>query len=193
MEATKNIIVLAGPSGVGKSTLTHILLDYSDSFEFSISATTRPIRLGEKNGSDYYFFSEEEFKQRIENGDFLEWEEVYPGRYYGTLKTEVNRITGLGKIAVFDIDVLGAVNIKKQFPETSCTVFVKPESTEALKQRLASRGTENAEQIQTRIDRFEKELSYEDKFDMTLINRTGDIESAKQEIIAIATNHCKVK
>jgi guanylate kinase len=190
MEVKKNIIVLAGPSGVGKSTLTHILLNYSDSFEFSISATTRAIRIGEKNGSDYYFFSEEEFKKRIENGDFLEWEEVYPGRFYGTLKTEANRITGLGRIAVFDIDVLGGVNIKKQFPETSCTIFVKPESTEALEKRLVSRGTENAEQIQTRINRFEKELSYEDKFDIILVNRTGDIESAKQELITIVEKNC---
>jgi guanylate kinase len=190
MEVKKNIIVLAGPSGVGKSTLTHILLNYSDSFEFSISATTRAIRIGEKNGSDYYFFSEEEFKKRIENGDFLEWEEVYPGRFYGTLKTEANRITGLGRIAVFDIDVLGGVNIKKQFPETSCTIFVKPESTEALEKRLVSRGTENAEQIQTRINRFEKELSYEDKFDIILVNRTGDIESGKQELITIVEKNC---
>lgn len=186
---TKKIIVFAGPSGVGKSTLCNILLNEFDQFEFSVSATTRKIRLGECNGKNYYYFSEEEFKERIENGDFVEWEEVYPGRYYGTLHSEVSRIVDLGKKAVFDIDVLGALNIKKQFGEDAHVVFVKPESPEALVERLKNRGTENDQEIAVRKERFEKELSYEDQFDEVLINKTGDIQSSKDQVIAIAKKH----
>jgi guanylate kinase len=190
METKKKIIVLAGPSGVGKSTLTNILLHHSDRFEFSISATTRKIRIGEKNGENYYFFSDEEFKRRIANDEFVEYEEVYPGRFYGTLRSEVTRIVSSDKIAVFDIDVLGAVNIKKQFGDDAYVVFIKPESTEALRERLVARGSENSSEIETRVARFEQELSYEHKFDAVLVNRTGDINSAKNEIIAIAQEQC---
>lgn len=185
----KKIIVFAGPSGVGKSTLCNILLHEFSQFEFSVSATTRKIRLGECQGKDYYYFSEEEFKQRIDNNEFVEWEEVYPGRYYGTLHSELTRIIGLGNIAVFDIDVLGALNIKKQFGSQAYIIFVKPESTEALVTRLENRGTENQKDIQVRIERFEKELSYENQFDEILINTTGDIQSSKDQVITIAKKH----
>jgi len=190
MGLNKKIIVFAGPSGVGKSTLANILLNYSDKFEFSISATTRKIRIGEKNGANYYFLTEEEFKERVVNKEFIEWEEVYPGKLYGTLHSEVARITELGKVAIFDIDVLGALSIKGQFGDDAHVIFVKPESTEALKERLRMRGTENEEQIQTRIDRFEKELGYEHDFDQVLVNSTGDIETVKNEIIKIAKHYC---
>lgn len=190
MEIKKKIIVFSGPSGAGKSTLANILLHYSDIFEFSISATTRQIRLGEKHGKNYYFLTEDDFKKRIENEEFVEWEEVYPGIFYGTLHSEVNRIVGAGRIAVFDIDVLGALNIKKQFGDEALIFFVKPESTEALKKRLRDRGTENEEQIQTRIDRFEKELSYEDKFDVTLVNKTGELDLVRKELISIIEKNC---
>ncbi|MFT6361554.1 MAG: guanylate kinase [Candidatus Paceibacteria bacterium] len=190
METKKKIIVFAGPSGVGKSTLANILLHNSDTCEFSISATTRSIRLGEKHGENYYYFSEEEFKQRIETEDFLEWEEVYPNTFYGTLRSEVARINGLGRVAVFDVDVLGAVNIKKQFGDKAHLVFIKPESTEALKERLRERGTESDEQTEIRISRFEKELAYEDQFDQVIMNTTGDIKSASDKIMEIAKTYC---
>lgn len=188
-ESKKDIIVLAGPSGVGKSTLCNILLHSVPIFEFSISATTRSMRLGEKNGQNYYFFSQEEFKRRIDSGDFIEWEEVYPGRFYGTLVSEVSRIISQDKKAVFDVDVLGALNLKKYFKDRAYVIFVKPESLEALKKRLRARGTENEQEIATRIARFEKELTYEGKFDDVLINKTGDIQGAKTKLLAIAEKY----
>lgn len=185
----KDIIVFAGPSGVGKSTLCNILLHYSNEFEFSVSATTRDMRLGEKNGQNYYFFSNEEFTQRIANGDFIEWEEVYPGCFYGTLASEISRIIAGGKKAVFDVDVKGALNLKKKFGERAFVIFVKPESTQALEERLRSRGTENEEEIKTRVARFENELTYENKFDQILVNKTGDIEGSKQRLLTLVKEH----
>jgi len=185
MEMKKKIIVFAGPSGVGKSTLSNILLHHSDKFEFSVSATTRPMRLGEKHSVHYYFFTHDEFKQKIENQEFLEWEEVYPDRFYGTLFSEISRINASQKVAVLDIDVLGALNIKKQFGDDAYVVFVKPESTEALEDRLKIRGTENEEQIKIRVARFAKELNYEHDFDTILVNATGKIEQAKQQVLNI--------
>ena len=190
MSHTKKIIVFAGPSGVGKSTLANMLIHHSDKCEFSVSATTRPIRLGEQHGQNYYFFSKDEFQSRIENGDFLEWEEVYPGVLYGTLQSEVARITSLGKIAIFDIDVLGAINIKEQFGDEAHLIFVKPESMKALEERLRQLGTDSEEQIQARIARFEKELGYEDKFDQVIVNETGRIDAAKEQVLIIANTYC---
>lgn len=186
MNNDKDIIVFAGPSGVGKSTLTHILLNTYSNFEFSISATTRKIRLGEIHGKDYYFFSEEEFKGHIAGEGFVEWEEVYPGRYYGTLKSEVDRIVVDSKKAVFDIDVLGALQVKKIFGDRAHIIFVKPESLDALKTRLRSRGSESEEELQIRMDRFEKELAHEGLFDDVVVNKTGDLDFAKKHIIEIA-------
>lgn len=179
------MIVFAGPSGVGKSTLCNILLHHYTNFEFSISATTRKIRLGEKNGTNYYFFSEDEFKGYIEGEAFIEWEEVYPGCYYGTLKSEVDRILMAGKKVVFDIDVLGALNIKKIFGDRVHIIFVKSESIEALTERLRYRGSESEEELKIRIDRFEKELVYEDSFDDVVINKTGDLNTTQLKIIDI--------
>lgn len=189
METTKNIIVFAGPSGVGKSTLSNILLHQSDDFEFSISATTRPIRLGEKNGHDYYFFSKEEFQRRIDNEEFVEWEEVYPGTFYGTLKSEVSRITALDKVAVFDVDVLGALSLKKAFGDQAHVIFIKPESIEALEARLKSRGTESDDEVKTRVARFKTELQHEHDFDDVIVNETGKIDESKQALIEIIKEH----
>jgi len=186
----KKVLTISGPSGVGKSVLCNILLHHSDRFAFSVSATTRKMRLGEKHGVDYYFLSEEEFKSKIEAGEFIEWEELYPGQLSGTLRSEVTRLVEQeNKIALFDVDVLGAMNIKKHFNDAAHTVLVKPESTEALEKRLRLRGTESEEEIQNRIKRFEKELSHEDSFDAVLINTTGDIATTKENIIAIADGH----
>ena len=181
----KDMIVFAGPSGVGKSTLCNILLHHYKNFEFSISATTRKIRLGEKNGTNYYFFSKDEFKGYIEGEAFIEWEEVYPGCYYGTLKSEVDRILRVGKKVVFDIDVLGALNIKKIFGDRAHIIFVKSESIEALTERLRYRGSESEEELKVRIDRFEKELFYEGSFDDVVINKTGDLNTTQLKIIDI--------
>lgn len=185
MEGTKKIIVFAGPSGGGKSTLSHILLDYSPRFVFSVSATTRAPRPKEEHGKDYYFLSHEAFQKHINDDDFVEWEEVYPNCFYGTLRTELNRIIDDGNIAIFDIDVLGAMNIKKQFNDDALIVFVKPESPEALEERLRHRGTETEDSLKKRIARFEEELSQEKNFDYILINRTNDLESSRQEVIAL--------
>lgn len=185
----KKIIVFAGPSGVGKSTLSRILVDEFSQFEFSISATTRNPRGKEKDGVDYYFLSEEKFRKGIINQDFIEYEEVYPGRYYGTLQSEVKRITDLGKKAIFDIDVLGALNIKKQFKEQVCIILVKPESIRALVERLRARGTDSEQEIIIRKNRFEKELSFEKYFDEVIVNTTGDIKSAKKQLLTVIKKH----
>lgn len=193
MNTDKDIIVFAGPSGVGKSTLCNILLHHYTNFEFSISATTRKIRLGEKHGVDYYFFSEDEFKGHIDGEAFVEWEEVYPGRYYGTLKSEVERIVADGNKAIFDIDVLGALSVKKIFGDRAHIIFVKPESVEALQERLRSRGSESEAELQIRIDRFEKELGYEDSFDNVVINQTGDLSIAQNSVVEILEKNFETK
>lgn len=189
MNKKKDIIVFAGPSGVGKSTLCHLLLNNFDNFEFSISATTRNIRLGEKNGKDYYFFSQEEFKQHIEGEGFTEWEEVYPGSFYGTLKSEVERIINAGKKAIFDIDVLGALSLKKIYGSRAYIIFVKTESMEALEQRLRERHSETEEELKIRIARFKRELDLESSFDETILNKTGDLESSKVQIFNIVNSY----
>ncbi len=189
MNKNKKIIVFAGPSGVGKSTLCNMLLNNFNQFKFSVSATTRPIRLDEKNGKDYYFFSNEEFKGHIDGEGFIEWEEVYPNIFYGTLRSEVEKIMNEGKKAVFDIDVLGAINIKKIYGEKAHIIFVKTESPEALEKRLRERHSETEEELQVRIARFQKELGFEDQFDETIINKTGDLESSKRQIVDIVNKY----
>jgi len=189
MNKEKDIIVFAGPSGVGKSTLCRLLINNYKQFEFSISATTRNIRLGEKNGREYYFLSQEEFKQYIEEGKFVEWQEVYPGTFYGTLKSEVERIISAGKKAVFDIDVLGALNLKKIYGDRAHIIFVKTESMESLKNRLKARKSENEEQLKIRMERFDRELAMEGSFDETIINKTGDLDSSKKQIEKIVETY----
>jgi len=185
----KKIIVFAGPSGVGKSTLAKVLLDEFNSFEFSVSATTRSPRDEEENGIDYHFLTTQEFQEKIHDNEFIEYEEVYPGRHYGTLKNEIDRISHKNKIAIFDIDVLGAINIKKIYKDQAYVIFVKPESIDALLVRLRDRGTENEEQIQVRKNRFKTELSFEDKFDCVLVNKTREIDAAKNVVRSIVKKY----
>lgn len=167
---TPKLLVFTAPSGAGKTTIVKHLLSKYDRLEFSVSATTREKRAHEIDGEDYYFLSENDFKQKLENAEFLEWEEVYPGTIYGTLHAEIERISSKGKIVVFDIDVKGAINIKKQYGEEALTIFVKPPSLEVLIQRLKERGTESEEAFQKRVARMKYEMSCEKNFDFILLN-----------------------
>ena len=170
------LIIFTAPSGAGKTTIVKHLLKVREDLAFSISACTRSQRYGEVNGLDYYFLSVEEFKRKVSAGDFVEYEEVYENQFYGTLKAEIERLKSLGKNVIFDIDVKGAVNIKKFYGEEALTVFVSPPSPEVLFERLKSRKTEDEESLRKRIARARIELGYENKFDVTLIN--NDLETA---------------
>lgn len=163
-------IIFSAPSGSGKTTIVKHILQTFPNIKFSVSATTRPIRPGEADGKDYHFISIEDFKSKIEKGEFIEYEEVYPGLFYGTLKSEVQKIWNDGGIVIYDMDVVGGVNLKKQFGEESLSFFVKVPSIEELEERLRSRGTETEEKIQMRISKAKQEMEFENQFDITLIN-----------------------
>jgi guanylate kinase len=165
------LILFCGPSGSGKTSIVHYLLAHYPSLHFSVSATTRPRRKNEVHGRDYYFISVSEFKSKIFNDEFLEWEEVYPNGFYGTLKSEVSRIAAMGKIAVFDVDVEGGLNIKKQYGSNLLDVFVMPPDIEELKKRLLARNTETDESLIARVLRAEKELQYASRFTHVIVNR----------------------
>lgn len=166
-----DMIVFTAPSGAGKTTIVkHLLNKYNEEFGFSISATTREKRSTEVDGKDYYFLSNEEFKEKIKAGDFIEWEEVYTDKYYGTLKSEVDRLLANGKKLLFDIEVKGAENLKAKYDERCLVVFVKPPSFRALVQRLIDRKTETAQSFEKRIKRIKKELLFEHSFDKILLN-----------------------
>lgn len=168
---TEKLIVFSAPSGSGKTTIVRHLLEQSKlPLAFSISATTRAPRGNEKNGVDYYFLSKEEFEQKIREGAFLEYEEVYPGLFYGTLKSEIERLWASGKAVLFDIDVMGGLTIKKTYPKKTLTVFVKPPSVEALEQRLRNRNTDSEETLQVRLAKSASELEKASAFDEILIN-----------------------
>jgi len=163
-------ILFSAPSGCGKTTIIRELMQYFDCFGFSISATSRQPRAGEVDGKDYYFLSHNEFKRRVDHGDFLEWEEVYAGTCYGTLKSEVERLWAEGRVAVFDVDVNGGRNIKRHFGADALSIFVMPPSVEVLEQRLRSRGTESEEAIAKRLGRSAEELKQAPQFDVTIVN-----------------------
>ena len=175
---TNKLIVFSAPSGAGKTTLVKYILKTFSEIEFSISATSRKARGEEKEGKDYYFLSSEEFKARIKNDEFIEYEEVYGGNYYGTLKAEINRIWKDNKIAIFDIDVVGGANIKGMFPNETLSIFVMPPSIDILKRRLIERGDVSKEEIDVRIKKAESELDYASKFDNIIIN--NDLEESKK-------------
>ena len=175
---TNKLIVFSAPSGAGKTTLVKYILKTFSEIEFSISATSRKARGEEKEGKDYYFLSNEEFKARIKNDEFIEYEEVYGGNYYGTLKAEVNRIWKDKKIAIFDIDVVGGANIKGMFPNETLSIFVMPPSIDILHRRLIERGDVTKQEIDVRIKKAESELDYASKFDNIIIN--NDLEESKK-------------
>ncbi len=164
------VLIFSSPSGAGKTTIVHHLLKKFPSLAFSVSATTRPQRPHETDGKDYYFLTPEEFRRKIKEGAFVEWEEVYENTYYGTLRSEVDRLLNEGKQVVFDVDVKGALNIKKQFGDRALAVFVMPPSIEELERRLRHRSTDPEESIRERVAKAKLEMSYADKFDVILVN-----------------------
>ena len=183
---TNKLIVFSAPSGAGKTTLVKYILKTFIEIEFSISATSRKARGEEKEGKDYYFLSNEEFKARIKNDEFIEYEEVYGGNYYGTLKAEVNRIWKDKKIAIFDIDVVGGANIKGMFPNETLSIFVMPPSIDILNRRLIERRDVSKEEIDIRIKKAETELDYASKFDNIIIN--NDLEESKKIALSLIKN-----
>ncbi len=179
----KKHIVFTAPSGAGKTTIVRHLLKEFDELDFSVSATTREKRAHETDGKDYYFLTPHHFKTKISNGEFVEYEEVYTDQFYGTLFSEIERIEKLGKSIVFDIDVEGAVSIKNAFADKVMTVFIKPPSFEILKQRLIDRNTESEASLKKRLKRVEKEMTFESKFDQTLVNDLLEVALEEAEII----------
>lgn len=164
------MIILSAPSGSGKSTIIQYLLQKGFPLEFSISATTRAPRGNEKNGVEYYFYSVEEFKKKIKNDDFVEFEEVYENRFYGTLKSECERIWSKGNVIVFDVDVAGGMRLKKLFGDKALSLFIKAPSVEVLRQRLEGRKTDSVEEIEKRIAKAAYEMQFADKFDKIVVN-----------------------
>ncbi|MBO5803525.1 MAG: guanylate kinase [Bacteroidales bacterium] len=167
---SNKIIIFSAPSGSGKSTIVGHLLQKYPFLEFSISATSRAPRGQEQHGKEYYFYSSEEFEKLIKEDAFVEWEEVYKGSYYGTLRSEIDRIWAKGHTILFDIDVKGGVNLKKIFGDAALAVFVKPPCVEELRRRLIGRGTDTPEAIERRVAKAEEELTYEQYFDVVLVN-----------------------
>lgn len=188
------MVVFTAPSGAGKTTIVnHLLAKYPDKLSFSVSVTTRSKRPKETHGKDYYFLSETEFRQKVAEGEFIEYEEVYSDTYYGTLRSEVDRITALGKIVLFDIEINGAESIKNKYDEKCLVIFVKPPSFEVLVRRLTKRGTETPKSLEKRIRRIKKELLFETTFDKVLLNDVLEVtlQEAEQLMETIVFNSNK--
>ena len=179
------LLIVSAPSGSGKSTIVHYLMEEHPEFRlaFSVSATSRPPRGEEQDGVDYYFLSPEEFKRHIVDGDFLEYEEVYEDRLYGTLKSQVEEKLAAGKNVVFDVDVKGGINIKRYYGDDALSIFIQPPSIEVLRERLIRRGTDEMKQIEERLSKASYEMSFAPQFDRILVN--DDLETAKQEAVAL--------
>lgn len=180
------LVIFSAPSGSGKTTIVRHILERIPRMVFSVSATSRKKRDNEINGKDYYFLSPEEFRQKIADKEFIEWEEVYPGQYYGTLKQDVERLRNEGKHVVFDVDVVGGLNIKKLFGNNAMAIFVQAPSLKVLEKRLRERSTEDEDSLQKRIGKAIDEMKFSDKFDIILIN--DKLDTALTEAEKIITN-----
>jgi guanylate kinase len=183
MASYNKLIVITAPSGAGKTSITKYLLNTFPQLAFSVSAATRQPRSYETNGTDYYFISLADFKEKIRQKEFAEWEMVYEGKYYGTLKSELKRIWALHKIPVLDIDVKGAIHIQQQYPENTLSLFIEPPSVDVLKSRLESRGTETAESLAARVNKASYELSFKDQFNKIITNEEFERACAEAEKI----------
>lgn len=182
---TGKLIIFSAPSGSGKTTIVRELLKVFPQLEFSISATSRSPRGVEQDGIDYFFLSQEEFKQRVANDEFVEWEEVYNGTCYGTLRSEMERIWAKGNVIIFDVDVMGGINLKKIFGADACSIFIMPPSIEELRNRLVGRATDSAEVIEKRVAKAEFEISKAEHFDHVVINDAlADAVEQTRQIIA---------
>lgn len=180
------LVIISAPSGAGKTTIVNHLLGSGLNLSFSVSATTRPLRGNEENGKDYFFLSVEEFKKRIENNEFVEWEEVYKDLFYGTLKSEIERIWEMGHNVLFDVDVKGGISLKKKFGNRSIAIFIMPPSVEELENRLIKRATDTPEKIKMRVEKARDELKLANQFDMVIVNH--QLDKAKEEAVKILTS-----
>lgn len=178
---SQKIIIITAPSGAGKTSITKYLLHKFPQLSFSVSATTRKARNNEKDGLDYYFISPEDFQNKIAQNGFIEWEMVYEGKYYGTLKSEMERIWNNNQIPVLDIDVKGAIHVQQQFKEEVLSIFIEPPSEEALKKRLENRGTETTDNIATRLNKAAYEISFKNYFNKIIVNDVLDKACAEAE------------
>ena len=183
------LIIITAPSGAGKTSITRHLMEYFPQLAFSISAATRLPRGMEKDGVDYHFMSTESFQQKIQHNEFIEWEMVYEGKYYGTLKAELARIWQQNKIPVLDIDVKGAIHVQQQYPQSSLSLFIQTPSVDELKKRLESRGTETAESLAARVNKAAYELSFKDQFNKLITN--DDLQRACSEAEGIVGEFIK--
>ncbi len=186
MKETLKYIILSAPSGAGKTTIARHLLNAGLGLEFSVTACSRTMRTGEKDGVDYYFLTKEEFRQRVAADDFLEWEEVYPDHFYGTLKSEITRIHANGHSVLFDVDVVGGLNIKRIFNYRALSVFVSPPSVDALSERLEKRATDSPEKIRLRLDKAKTEMERAPEFDVVIVNNC--LQDALTEAESVVRN-----